>query len=114
MIRFIDAVTIAATIVVAIALYAVKYDTGEEAGRIAGLKSQIAQEEQAMSILKAEWSVLNQPDRLQELAERYLTLKPIEAVQIVPVSAIPERDPAEAMDDLVRRAIGAPEATASP
>lgn len=38
---------------------------------------------QRIGILKAEWMLLNQPDRLADLAERYLALKPVAPTQFV-------------------------------
>jgi len=43
----------------------------------------ITNEEEAIHILKAEWSYLNEPSRLQALAEKYLDVKPVVADQMV-------------------------------
>ena len=41
--------------------------------------------------LRAEWSKLDRPDRIQELALRHLTLKPVEVRQFDPLDRLPER-----------------------
>jgi len=105
MIRFIEVMMIAATIVVAIALFAVKYDTGKLAGEIAGLNRQIAKEREAIGILRAEWSLLNQPDRIQKLASKHLNLAPVSAAQIKTLSDVPDMPPGEALADLVERSL---------
>jgi hypothetical protein len=105
MIRFVEVVMVAATIVVAIALYAVKYDTGHVANNIAGLKQQIAEQREAIVILRAEWSLLNQPGRLQQLTEDNLALKPVQAGQMKMFADVPEMPPAEALTDLVQRSL---------
>ena len=43
---------------------------------IARLEKQIRQEKQNIDILEAEWSYLNRPSRLRELAEKHLELSP--------------------------------------
>lgn len=49
---------------------------------LAEIDRQIIQEKEAFHVLKAEWSYLNQPDRIKKLANKYLNLKKIEVVQI--------------------------------
>ena len=106
MIRYFDVAVVAATILVAIALYAFKYDTGHLAQEIARLEAAIAAEEAAVNVLRAEWSLLNQPERLQALADRHLELELLRAEQIQTYTAIPQRPPREALTELVRRSLG--------
>ncbi|NND50418.1 MAG: hypothetical protein HKN60_09230 [Rhizobiales bacterium] len=105
MIRFVEVMMIAATIVVAIALYAVKYDTGNLARGIDELNRQIAQEREAIGILRAEWSLLNQPERIQKLADKHLKLEPVSAAQIKTLADVPDMPPGEALADLVERSL---------
>ena len=105
MIRFVEIMMIGATIVVAIALYAVKYDTGNLASGIDELNRQIAQEREAIGILRAEWSLLNQPERIQKLADQHLKLEPVGAQQIRSFADIPQMPPGEALADLVERSL---------
>ena len=105
MIRFVEIMMIGATIVVAIALYAVKYDTGNLASGIDELNRQIAEEREAIGILRAEWSLLNQPERIQKLADKHLKLEPVAARQIKSFADVPEMPPSEALTDLVERSL---------
>lgn len=91
MIRILNIVSFMMSVVLAVLLYSVKYDSQVEIKRIKTLKVEIRQEVEAISILRAEWSYLNQPDRLKRLAERYTKLKPLSASQIVTVNNLPER-----------------------
>jgi len=51
-------------------------------------------EEDRIDVLKADWSLLTQPSRLQRLAERFhdeLQLEPVDARQIADLDELPER-----------------------
>ena len=45
-------------------------------------------------MLRAEWTLLNEPERLQDLAGRYLQLQPMAPAQFVQMSALDSRLPA--------------------
>ena len=45
-------------------------------------------------LLRAEWALLNEPGRLQDMAGRYLTLHPMAPTQFVPVAQLAEHLPA--------------------
>src|SRR5690606_10074451 len=82
MIRFINLLLVMAVIGLSVGLYDIKY-RAESADRHARqLEQRIAKEQEAIRVLRAEWSYLNQPERLQELASRYTELKPLTAEQI--------------------------------
>ena len=44
-----------------------------------------------LTVLRAEWSYLNRPDRLSELASRHLALGPVAPVQVGDIAALPAR-----------------------
>ncbi len=48
---------------------------------------------QQSSLLRAEWALLNNPDRLHPLADRYLSLQPLNAVQFTKVADLHSRLP---------------------
>ena len=63
------------------------------------LQAQIQLEQDQISLLKADWSLLTQPSQLQKLAGAFqeeLGLQPLEANQIVGLHDIPEKPPVEA------------------
>jgi hypothetical protein len=45
-------------------------------------------------MLRAEWALLNEPGRLQEMAEKYLTLKTMAPTQFVQLADLPQHLPA--------------------
>ncbi|TNE59147.1 MAG: hypothetical protein EP340_03420 [Alphaproteobacteria bacterium] len=53
------------------------------------LEAQILREQQAIQILSAEWSHLNQPAKLDQMAGRFLALKEVRTTQIVALEDVP-------------------------
>jgi hypothetical protein len=117
MFRTTDIVLIAVMVSAAAFTYQTKHDAEDELRALRRLESQIRFEEETADLLRADWSLLTQPARLQSLAEAYqteLNLQPIDARQIVDASDIPMPvvdldDPAKAPTDGL--ASGATDAT---
>jgi len=65
--------------------------------RLAQIDRNIAQEQESLKILKAEWEYLNRPERLERLANEFLDLsppKPLEMPESIKEDAIlPEISP---------------------
>ena len=91
MTRSVTLIVIGIAVAAAIGVYKFKLHSGEQLARIAELRAEIAQEEEAISILKAEWNHLNQPGRIQQLTERFLDIGKMEVHQIVSIEAVPMR-----------------------
>lgn len=94
MVRYINILFIFMVVVGAAAVYDVKLAAEKSASEVADLKRQINEERETIRHLKAEWSMLNQPDRLQRLVSTYndyLVLQPLDAHQIVTVDQLPIR-----------------------
>lgn len=73
----------------------VKLGTAELADEITRLEAQIAEEEDRITLLKAEWNFLTQPQRVQELADQHLALNVVKTVQLATmaeIARIPMRD----------------------
>jgi cell division protein FtsL len=68
---------------VAVGLFQLKHKVTEQERELARIHTKIYTTEEAIHILQAEWSYLNEPGRLQKLAEKHLKLKPSETVQLV-------------------------------
>jgi hypothetical protein len=76
----------------AVATYQAKHDAVEAAASVAELRHRIDQERMAISLLKAEWSELTQPARLQDLLGRYpevLDLGPYGVERMIRLGDIP-------------------------
>jgi cell division protein FtsL len=92
--RILNMLVIGALVAAAAYVYKIKFDSTRQAERIAKLRMEIRQENDAIANLRAEWSKLDTPARIQELAKRHLTtLKPIDPRQFDTLRNLPERPP---------------------
>ena len=71
--------------------YVVKYRVQALDEELARTVRQIRSDQDALHVLKAEWSFLNQPAKLDELAQHHLKLAPIATKQLGQIAAIPVR-----------------------
>lgn len=94
MMRLINLTLLVLTGLAAVTVYQVKHRADQAAERVATVKRSVLAEEEAISLLKAEWSLLVQPARIQGLIERHsdeFALQSIEPGQIGTIGAIPMR-----------------------
>jgi hypothetical protein len=76
--------------------YQVKRGAEDQLDSIHRMKTQIRLEGETIDLLKADWSLLSRPGRLQKLVEVYqdqLQLKPVQADQIATLDDLPMRPP---------------------
>ncbi|HYH36915.1 MAG TPA: hypothetical protein VD860_01725 [Azospirillum sp.] len=64
-------------------LFQTSYTVQNREEQLASLNRKIVAEQEAIQILKAEWSYLNDPSRLETLARTHLSLRPTDARQFV-------------------------------
>lgn len=89
--KFAALVWLTAIAIAALGLYRVKYEVQHLEKRL-GLEYQsILKQQEALHILKAEWSYLNQPARIADLASRHLNLQPLSADKVVQLDYLPLR-----------------------
>ena len=91
MIRLLNICVIAALFVAAAYVYKIKYESTQRAEQVAKLRAEIRREHDAIAALRAEWSRLDSPARIQELAKRHLALRPSEQRQLDRLDQLPER-----------------------
>ena len=72
-------------------VYKIKYQFTLEAERVARLRAELRREQDLIASLRAEWSKLDRPDRLQELALRHSQLKPLDIRQYDLLDKLPQR-----------------------
>lgn len=75
---------ICSTFVIGLAYWAYKenYKTQASLNDVKELQQQIAQEKEAIAVLKAEWAYLNRPDRLRELVD--LNFQDLRLIPLLP------------------------------
>ena len=71
-------------------LFLVKQQVQALETRLAQLNETILEDQQAIHVLRAEWSYLNQPARLGELGRRLLHLEPRTGVGITSIDSLTE------------------------
>ena len=92
MIRFVSVAGVALLALICFELYNGVSRVKLQERELANLKAAIASEHEAIRVLKAEWSYLSQPERLQTLAREHLPLTPTGASQIVLIASLPRKD----------------------
>ena len=91
--RIIHLLVIGALIFAAAYVYRIKMESTARTERVLRLHADIREQRDAIATLRAEWSKLDAPLRLQGLAERHLSLKPINATQYDSLKNLPDRPP---------------------
>lgn len=94
MIRTLDIILVCAMIVAATVTYQIKHNAEEKQEEVKALQAQIRHEEETIDLLEADWSLLNQPARLQRLStafEDQLGLKPTDPKQVATRNELPGR-----------------------
>ncbi|WP_269930399.1 cell division protein FtsL [Aminobacter sp. HY435] len=107
MFRTSDIVLIAAMVGAAAFTYQTKHEAEDRLEAVRKIEAQIRFEEDTTDLLKADWSLLTQPSRLQKLAQTYqaeLKLDPVDARQIVGLRDLPVRP--LTIEDLTRESGG--------
>ena len=94
MIRWLQVLSVIAAAGAAIFVFQVKYRAEAVAEHAVQLQRALDQEHETKSLLAAEWSLLIQPARVQELVGRHaelLKLQPLDPVQITKIENLPMR-----------------------
>jgi hypothetical protein len=91
MLRLLHLLVVAALVFAAADVYKIKFDSTVMAERLARLRVEIRHERDAIAGLRAEWSQLDRPERIQALAQRHLTLRPVDVNQFDSLDQLPDR-----------------------
>ena len=74
-------------------LYQIKTDIDERQAELRRLQTSIATTQRDIAVLEAEWAFLSRPDRVLALSGNLLGMQPISRDRILPLEAIPMRQP---------------------
>jgi cell division protein FtsL len=91
--RVLNLMVIGALILAAAYVYRIKYDSTVQAERLAKIRSEVRRERDTIAALRAEWSDLESPSRIEALAKRYLHLKPVTPTQFDKLNGLPDQPP---------------------
>jgi hypothetical protein len=118
--RVLNFAVIGVLVLAAAWVYRIKFDATVQAEQLARLRTEVRHERDEIAALRAEWGDLDNPARVQSLADRFLHLKPIAPTQFDTLDDLPDRpapQPATASSDPIGSMIensAAPGATAAP
>jgi cell division protein FtsL len=92
MLRFINICLVLGLVALACVIYQVKYQARALDAEIVALDKRIGEERDAIAVLRAEWSLLNRPERIERLAQKHLKLAPARPAQLVTLDTVTDRD----------------------
>ncbi len=70
-------------------LYRVKYEVQSIHAQVEEAERLLESEREALHVVAAEWAYLNRPDRLRQLANKYLSSSGLTVDQIAEIESIP-------------------------
>lgn len=91
--RILNFVVVGALVLAAAYVYRIKFEATVQAERLAKLRDEVRHERDKIATLRAQWGELDDPARIQDLATRFLKLKPIAATQFDLLDHLPDQPP---------------------
>lgn len=73
---------------IGVGLFFVKHEVKDQELRLSRLNQDIQREQEAIHVLKAEWSYLNDPARLRALSEKHLGMHPVAPAQVATIDSL--------------------------
>ena len=74
-----------------IGMFTLKYRVIEKEEELFRIHKQIAADKREIHMLKGDWALLNDPERLRALVEKQTNLKAIGANQVIDVATLPDK-----------------------
>jgi hypothetical protein len=91
--RVLNFIVIAMLVLSAAYVYRIKFEATVQAERLAKLRDEVRHERDKIASLRAKWGELDDPARIQALAERFLKLQPIAPTQFDNLDNLPPMPP---------------------
>src|SRR5262245_50281318 len=108
MLRFINICLVVALVALAYVIYEGKYEARALDEDIGGLRKDIETERDAVAVLRAEWSLLNRPERIERLAQKHLKLAPARPQRLVTLDTVSDNDFERARSQAADEALPSP------
>ena len=99
-VRLLNLAVVAVLVLAAAYVYKIKFESTQQAQYVAKLRQDIRAERDAVVALRAEWSQLDSPGRIQGIVERHFPLKPVDVTQLDGFDHLPERPPETVTSDV--------------
>ena len=93
LLRLLHIAVLVGLVLAAADVYKIKYESTLDAEKVSKLRGEIRRQQDEIAKLRAEWAKLDRPDRIQDLAQRHLALKQLDANQYDHLDRLPERPP---------------------
>ena len=120
MMRFLNLCVLGLLVAAAAYVYEIKFESTLRAERVAKMRGDVQRERDAIAALRAEWTTLENPARIQGLARRHLRLQPADANQYNALDRVPTslptisvRSVATLADDVDEKHVSSRSATAA-
>ena len=82
---------VAATLAIVVALFHLKQRVGDFERELDQVNRRIVAHQESIQVLRTEWSYLNQPAMIAELAQRHLGMRPNLPAQLIRLQDLPLR-----------------------
>ena len=92
MLRFVNICLLLGLVALAYVIYEVKYEARALDHDIAVLHRQIDEERDSIAVLRAEWSLLNRPARIERLAKKFLNLHAANPRQLLTLDTVAQAE----------------------
>ncbi len=92
-VRLLNFLVIGALVFAAAYVYRIKFDATLQAEKLAKLRGEVRHERDEIAALRAQWGQLDNPERIETLAKRYLQLKAVAPTQFDALDHLPDRPP---------------------
>ena len=91
--RFLHLMVIGTLLFAAAYVYRIKMESTVRTERVMQLRADLRKEREEIAALRAEWSRLDNPARLQALAQRHTSLRRMDAAQFDALANLPAKPP---------------------
>ncbi len=92
-VRILNFVVIGVLVLAAAYVYRIKFASTVQAEHLAKLRTEVRRERDTIAALRAKWGELDNPARIEQLAKRFLKLKPIAPTQFDTLDHLPDQPP---------------------
>lgn len=88
--------------VMATGMFVIKNKVVSLENELERINAKIREDQNALHVLKAEWTYLNDPARIRNLSENHVHMKPLRGEQIISFSAIPFKTDHTGKENIIR------------